>query len=133
MGSSQNCNCCQKYRHTVIYLLILFASTSSLTQVRFFAEGRAISKVIEAAQKSMREQRVAAVSRIQIGSRPPRCERRCSACEHCEAVQVPVAPQVHFDRRERDIPTIAYSGGNDYSNYKPISWKCKCGDLFFNP
>ncbi|CAI0464227.1 unnamed protein product [Linum tenue] len=24
-------------------------------------------------------------------------------------------------------------GGEDYSNYKPMSWKCKCGNSIFNP
>ncbi|CAN0858444.1 EPIDERMAL PATTERNING FACTOR-like protein 1 [Linum grandiflorum] len=23
--------------------------------------------------------------------------------------------------------------GNRYSNYKPIGWKCRCGDHFYNP
>ncbi|PON71386.1 EPIDERMAL PATTERNING FACTOR-like protein [Trema orientale] len=134
------------------------------------AEGRAISMLIEAAQRGggyMEEEskvvRVVVGMRRgrQIGSRPPRCERRCSACGHCEAVQVPVAPLVlhhQNDNRSRtrhdqnDISrsrrrnrsssisskninnfNVAYSRGDDLSNYKPMSWKCKCGDFLFNP
>ncbi|KAK8924020.1 EPIDERMAL PATTERNING FACTOR-like protein 2 [Platanthera zijinensis] len=59
------------------------------------------------------------VGSMKIGSRPPRCEEICRACGRCEAVQVPAMPQ----RRRRD----------DGSNYKPLSWKCKCGDLILNP
>ena len=87
----------------------------------------------------------------QIGSRPPRCERLCSSCGHCEAVQVPVSPQVllhqndNRSRRRRsqisrfsfknnnNNNNVAYSRGDDVSNYKPTSWKCKCGDFLFNP
>ncbi|CAI0464228.1 unnamed protein product [Linum tenue] len=30
--------------------------------------------------------------------------------------------------------SVAYtSRGEDYSNYKPMSWKCKCGNSIFNP
>lgn len=69
--------------------------------------------------------------RALIGSRPPICERRCMTCGHCEAVQVPVIP------RERN-PTRRFWGiatlrGDYSSNYKPLSWKCKCGNRIFNP
>ncbi|OMP01724.1 hypothetical protein COLO4_11642 [Corchorus olitorius] len=40
------------------------------------------------------EEEKAMLLRGQIGSRPPRCERRCSSCGHCEAIQVPTNPQV---------------------------------------
>ncbi|GFP78860.1 epidermal patterning factor-like protein 2, partial [Phtheirospermum japonicum] len=76
------------------------------------------------------------ILRARIGSQPPRCERRCSSCGHCEAIQVPTNPQI---RRRREIANstavsvIAYARGDDNSNYKPMSWKCKCGNLIFNP
>ena len=69
-------------------------------------------------------------SKGQIGSRPPRCEGRCRSCGRCEAVQVPVIPQVKNHGRTRDMPL---SRSDDLSNYKPMSWKCKCGNYFFNP
>ncbi|GMH13653.1 hypothetical protein Nepgr_015494 [Nepenthes gracilis] len=75
-----------------------------------------------------------------IGSGPPKCERRCAYCVHCEAVQVPIsAPHkqglkpagAHF---LHSTPTTVNSrADDDDSNYKPISWKCKCGDFIFNP
>nr|DAD48263.1 TPA_asm: hypothetical protein HUJ06_018200 [Nelumbo nucifera] len=74
--------------------------------------------------------------RAQIGSRPPRCERRCSSCGHCEAVQVPVAPQYRSStsrHSSKDYTIAASSRREDSSNYKPMSWKCKCGDMIFNP
>ncbi|EXB75635.1 hypothetical protein L484_026111 [Morus notabilis] len=129
-------------------------------------EGRAISKLIEAAKKEghvEEEKMVRVVVRAhQIGSRPPRCERRCSGCGPCEAVQVPVVPQllqnhhmmsrsrttnnffsfsgfkqllcsVNCKRSKRTKNFVTYSRGDDFSNYKPMSWKCKCGDFLFNP
>ncbi|GMN40036.1 hypothetical protein TIFTF001_009261 [Ficus carica] len=86
-----------------------------------------------------------------IGSRPPRCERRCRACGHCEAVQVPVVPQILVSRSRSSLISakttrsttraknndnyhlVADSRSVDFSNYKPMSWKCKCGDFLFNP
>ncbi|KAG6489202.1 hypothetical protein ZIOFF_050462 [Zingiber officinale] len=57
-----------------------------------------------------------------MGSRPPSCEMRSNRCRsHCEAVQVPattVDDQSSVDKR---------------SNYKPMKWKCKCGNRMFNP
>lgn len=84
------------------------------------------------------------VGRRLIGSRPPRCESRCRDCGHCKAVQVPISPQFRrssssqkqqtiSSRRSQYLYAAAYSRGNDISNYKPMCWKCQCGDSFFNP
>ncbi|KAF6157965.1 hypothetical protein GIB67_015281 [Kingdonia uniflora] len=93
------------------------------------AEGRAVFKLMKTPQIVGGEDEKA-IMRTQIGSSPPRCERRCNNCGHCEAVQVPATPQdknkiIHFS-------TVSLRG--EYSsNYKPMSWKCKCGDFIFNP
>ncbi|GAV73181.1 hypothetical protein CFOL_v3_16668 [Cephalotus follicularis] len=131
MGSSQNCFCCHKHRHLIFSLL--FILVSSLNQVGFIAEGRAITKLIEAAHNGMEEEKMMS---MRIGSRPPRCDRRCSTCEHCEAVQVPVTTKAQSHRRSHfttATPTVAYARGDDISNYKAMSWKCKCGNMIFNP
>jgi hypothetical protein len=75
------------------------------------------------------------VEKVQIGSRPPKCEKRCKSCMHCEAVQVPILPsKVQIKRSHYSETKVTYSSrGDGLSNYKPISWKCKCGDYFFNP
>ncbi|GER39611.1 epidermal patterning factor-like protein [Striga asiatica] len=65
--------------------------------------------------------------RVRIGSSPPRCERICESCRHCEAVQIPTTnPQVKARIQNS-------SSNDDTTNYKPLSWKCKCGNLIFNP
>lgn len=64
-----------------------------------------------------------------IGSRPPSCEGRCSGCGHCEAVQVPLAPL----KKQRASATVNSRGDEYSSNYKPMNWKCKCGDRILNP
>ncbi|KAH0455146.1 hypothetical protein IEQ34_017070 [Dendrobium chrysotoxum] len=59
-----------------------------------------------------------------IGSRPPRCERRCPAFSHCEPVQVhATSQQIHASFHSFMITNAK----DDDSNYKPMSWKCKCG------
>jgi hypothetical protein len=66
-----------------------------------------------------------------IGSRPPRCERVCMSCGHCEAVQVPIVPQEGRARQEQALFGYRVNGG--VANYKPLSWKCKCGGAILDP
>ncbi|OEL15090.1 hypothetical protein BAE44_0023891 [Dichanthelium oligosanthes] len=86
--------------------------------------------------------------RALIGSRPPRCERVCMSCGHCEAVQVPIVPQ---DRRQKRAATTATAAADQervvtavsaaaftyrvdgITNYKPLSWKCRCGSTILDP
>ncbi|CAL0305632.1 unnamed protein product [Lupinus luteus] len=137
MGRTQICLCCHKYIQIIIcYLIILFASTSIFTNILFMAEGRGISNLNEVAQKGMKEKGLVMVVKSQIGSRPPKCEGRCRTCGHCEAVKVPVEPivQKHISHYATISGVITHSSrSDDLSNYKPMSWKCKCGDYFFNP
>ncbi|CAA0839694.1 EPIDERMAL PATTERNING FACTOR-like protein 2 [Striga hermonthica] len=59
--------------------------------------------------------------RVRIGSSPPRCERICESCRHCEAVQVPTTnPQVNKARVEN---SSSNDDDDDTTNYKPLSWK----------
>lgn len=134
MGRAKIGFCCHRNRQLIISLLFILVSSSTL--VRFTAEGRAITKLLEAAPEKGVEEEKIAVKAQTIGSRPPRCDKRCNSCEHCEAVQVPIATQAHSRKRSRfsaAISNIAYSRGDGISNYKPMSWKCKCGNLIFNP
>ncbi|KAB2629686.1 EPIDERMAL PATTERNING FACTOR-like protein 2 [Pyrus ussuriensis x Pyrus communis] len=140
MGGSQNCIFCHKNRN--IYISILLFLVSSSTHLIFMAEGgRPISsKPGEFAPARVLQENKAgvAVSARQIGSVRPSCERRCSACGRCVAVQVPVTPQVneirsHGSSSSVSPKNVAYSRGDDITNYKPMSWKCKCGNLLYNP
>ncbi|XP_038882801.1 EPIDERMAL PATTERNING FACTOR-like protein 2 isoform X2 [Benincasa hispida] len=103
---------------------LLFFLILASTQMRFMAEGRLISRNVNDEDK--------VVLRGQIGSRPPKCERRCSWCGHCEAIQVPANPQKSAIKNSSTMKNIAYAR-DEASNYKPMSWKCKCGSLIFNP
>lgn len=67
-----------------------------------------------------------------IGSRPPRCKGICLNCGPCEAVQVPATPQETKSAVNSNYMSIN-GRGTESSNYKPINWKCKCGNFIFNP
>ncbi|KAL8154063.1 hypothetical protein V2J09_011823 [Rumex salicifolius] len=98
----------------------------SFTQITSIAQGRQMSNaavVYEVRVEGFKE-------RALIGSRPPKCERRCSSCVHCIAIEVPIVPQKR--RLIKPIETLN-SRGDNLSNYKPVSWKCKCGNLIFTP
>jgi hypothetical protein len=99
----------------------------------------------------LQEQSIAGI-RGAIGSRPPSCEGRCRSCGHCEAVQVPISPQELQKKKKkkqqlrhgsRSAATALRGGADDgraipdfyydHSNYKPLSWRCKCGQHTLEP
>ncbi|PSS36685.1 MEPFL1 like [Actinidia chinensis var. chinensis] len=76
--------------------------------------------------------------KTRLGSTPPSCHNKCNQCHPCLAVQVPAMPShVRFQpglnrvRPTQFHDSLSYS--NKYSNYKPLSWKCRCRDHFYNP
>ncbi|GLU13099.1 hypothetical protein SLE2022_297460 [Rubroshorea leprosula] len=77
--------------------------------------------------------------KTRLGSTPPSCHNKCNGCHPCMAVQVPTLPS--HDGTQPDSSGSAVSNpkqfidpsGNRYSNYKPLGWKCRCGDHFYNP
>ncbi|XP_030455844.1 EPIDERMAL PATTERNING FACTOR-like protein 2 [Syzygium oleosum] len=119
----------QRVLSFTIFILITYLMGSSLWEFR--TEGKAILKHTDSS-KAMSESK-ASVRRIQIGSAPPRCERKCSSCGHCEAIQVPANPQDESGNTSTVFTVDYYSRGDESSNYKPMSWKCKCGKFIFNP
>ncbi|KAM7264826.1 hypothetical protein ACFE04_002509 [Oxalis oulophora] len=110
------------------FLLLLILSS---TQLRFNVEaGRPNPKLSNEEKMAMR-------GRL-IGSRPPKCERMCSWCRDCEAVQIPTNPQIRNSSPSPSpsrfyVDLANYYARRDDSNYKPMSWKCKCGNFIFNP
>lgn len=82
--------------------------------------------------------------KTRLGSTPPSCHNKCNQCHPCRPVQVPTLPShvepvrsgltrtVHNPMRVFFDPS-PQGNGNKYSNYKPLGWKCRCGDHFFNP
>ncbi|KAI5655124.1 hypothetical protein M9H77_32311 [Catharanthus roseus] len=134
-------NFSQRRRILVIFWLLLMITT---TWSR--AKGRAIPNLVKVEKapesteiKKTEEENVVMEKRVLIGSRPPRCERRCSSCRGpCEAVQVPIVPSNKLIRSQHllnasPLSIAYYSRGSDISNYKPMCWKCKCGNFMFNP
>ncbi|KAI3760986.1 hypothetical protein L1987_51390 [Smallanthus sonchifolius] len=126
--------CCHNPKllhHLTIYLLFFLIPLS--TQLRSFAQGRMLVKPATNSQVEVEK----TILRGQLGSRPPRCERRCGSCGHCEAIQVPTTSQIKTATNGVKNPKVGVTNTFarvDYnSNYKPMSWKCKCGRLIFDP
>ncbi|KAH7852359.1 hypothetical protein Vadar_023884 [Vaccinium darrowii] len=82
--------------------------------------------------------------KTRLGSTPPSCHNKCNQCHPCFAVQVPTMPS--HNRFQPALPRVtpaeffdstpsssSSSFTNKYSNYKPLGWKCRCRDRFFNP
>ncbi|URE07561.1 EPIDERMAL PATTERNING FACTOR-like protein 1 [Musa troglodytarum] len=64
------------------------------------------------------KQGVLVEDKARLGSAPPNCHNRCNECTPCTAVPDPTAPDRPKDK---------------HSNYKPLGWKCRCGDNLYNP
>ncbi|CAN6479914.1 unnamed protein product [Victoria cruziana] len=67
-----------------------------------------------------------------LGSTPPSCHNKCNMCNPCMAVQVPTLPTHQQPLKAADgVPVLIEA--DQYSNYKPLGWKCRCGNRLFNP
>ncbi|XP_077213957.1 EPIDERMAL PATTERNING FACTOR-like protein 1 [Tasmannia lanceolata] len=73
--------------------------------------------------------------KTRLGSTPPNCHNRCNECNPCRAVQVPTQPIHNRVDPINAVPMDLSSSliDNKYSNYKPLEWKCQCGNRLFNP
>ncbi|GMI67936.1 hypothetical protein like AT5G10310 [Hibiscus trionum] len=79
--------------------------------------------------------------KTRLGSTPPSCHNKCNGCHPCMAVQVP-SPLLGQDSLQRAGSSKAMANSmehfdplsaNQYSNYKPLGWKCCCDYHFYNP
>ncbi|XP_051123692.1 EPIDERMAL PATTERNING FACTOR-like protein 2 isoform X2 [Andrographis paniculata] len=133
----------------IALFLILLPLISTLSSFHMFSQatiflyifcpGRELSsRVSSDGTNLVRKNNQERVRLLVMGSRPPRCdESMCKNCGQCEAVQVPISPTQENDDQvmqpRDDLFAAAYDRGDDISNYKPMCWKCKCGDLIINP
>ncbi|XP_054805085.1 EPIDERMAL PATTERNING FACTOR-like protein 8 [Prosopis cineraria] len=64
-----------------------------------------------------------------MGSKPPSCFNKCFTCKPCKAALVIIYPH-----RRNDVHSNKDSGGQGGDEgYYLLSWKCKCGNKFFQP
>ncbi|KAL2241497.1 EPIDERMAL PATTERNING FACTOR-like protein 2 [Sesamum indicum] len=116
--------CCHRL---AVSILVIVISTSSQFRLFGIAEGRKMAQTAGNFQTVEEDKKT--MWRAQIGSRPPQCERRCSSCAHCEAIQVPTNPQTRSAiENSASGSSAADARGDDHSNYKPMSWKSRIGD-----
>ncbi|KAI3989707.1 hypothetical protein MKX01_009199 [Papaver californicum] len=88
-------------------------------------------------------------NKSRLGSTPPSCYNRCDHCNPCMAVQVPAPIRDRFkpglnklvpltkkknqEKSTESVYTKSSAGNDQYTNYKPLGWKCRCGNHIFNP
>ncbi|CAH9143100.1 unnamed protein product [Cuscuta epithymum] len=84
---------------------------------------------------SNRDLNLLAEEKSRLGSTPPSCHNKCDHCHPCMAVQVPTLPS-HGGGQPGGVARVMpvdYFDLPRYSNYKPLGWKCSCGDHLYNP
>ncbi|XP_073036404.1 EPIDERMAL PATTERNING FACTOR-like protein 8 [Primulina eburnea] len=70
-----------------------------------------------------------------LGSRPPACSvDKCMNCRPCEATLV-IPPHRNNDNKKNKNIERAYekSSRREDDSYYLLSWKCRCGDKFYQP
>ncbi|XP_062188106.1 EPIDERMAL PATTERNING FACTOR-like protein 2 [Phragmites australis] len=124
------------------FSILLLLLTSSMEVAYSDARRLPLRGVLEIGTSKEKEAEIRGEmkGRALIGSRPPRCERLCISCGHCEAVQVPIVPQDHHKgatttraHQEHEVTAMFTFRVNGITNYKPLSWKCKCGGTILDP
>ncbi|KAL6633518.1 hypothetical protein ACP70R_026189 [Stipagrostis hirtigluma subsp. patula] len=73
-----------------------------------------------------------AEDKSRLGSTPPSCHNRCSACNPCTPVQVTTVPGSSRSAGSR-VADDTVAGFSRYSNYKPLGWKCRCAGRLYDP
>lgn len=137
---------------------LLFVTTSLLLLLALLSPAPSTSPTAAQWQAST-PQGMLMEDKIRLGSTPPSCRNRCNACSPCMAVQVPtlpggggtLRPAATFTRgkpKRTAAKALRAGSGSDkfasadaatpleyrsYPNYKPLGWKCRCGDHLFNP
>lgn len=66
-------------------------------------------------------------NKLVLGSRPPRCVNKCLSCRPCMAALV-ISPHHKVGHIHKAKITAEKDEG-----YYLLSWKCKCGNRFFQP
>ncbi|XP_066398536.1 EPIDERMAL PATTERNING FACTOR-like protein 2 [Miscanthus floridulus] len=124
----------------ILFLFYILLVASSMEEVTFSDANTGGTDKVMAANKQeaarIKWERETEGRRSLIGSRPPRCERVCTSCGHCEAVQVPIVPQ---EEKARAATAVTLAAAvftyrvDGITSYKPLSWKCRCGGTILDP
>ncbi|CAM6100419.1 unnamed protein product [Calypogeia fissa] len=69
----------------------------------------------------------------QMGSKPPNCDGKCDLCLPCEAVEVPISNHSVQKVQEDSQHPSTFVAQPDDTNYMPESWRCACGNEYYNP
>ncbi|XP_061950588.1 EPIDERMAL PATTERNING FACTOR-like protein 8 [Populus nigra] len=101
------------YGIRITFIVILFFSLTFLPPVS------AGSSMPSRESEDMKQKKMV------LGSRPPQCVNRCSNCKPCMAALV--TPPHH----KNGVRGPSSSKGDE--SYYLLSWKCKCGDKYFQP
>ncbi|KAL9326213.1 hypothetical protein ACSQ67_006858 [Phaseolus vulgaris] len=64
--------------------------------------------------------------KLVLGSRPPKCVNKCLSCKPCMAALV-ISPHHRVSHIHKATTAQRDEG------YYLLSWKCKCGNKFFQP
>ncbi|CAL0330497.1 unnamed protein product [Lupinus luteus] len=67
-------------------------------------------------------------NKLVLGSRPPRCVNKCLNCKPCMATLV-ISPH----HKDVHIHKATTKKAQRDEGYYLLSWKCKCGNKFFQP
>ncbi|KAL9264818.1 EPIDERMAL PATTERNING FACTOR-like protein [Drosera capensis] len=163
VGSSSSSSSSSSLNHAFVLIIIspllyfLFFAPCTVYAVPTASPAQRMMRMRTMMMVEEKEKALIIGEKTRLGSTPPTCHNKCNQCHPCWAVQVPTLPshdgeelnhRRRQDRRNKnngrkfvaefydDVDFGRYgsgSGGNRYSNYKPLGWQCLCREQFFNP
>ncbi|KAJ4756760.1 EPIDERMAL PATTERNING FACTOR-like protein [Rhynchospora pubera] len=85
---------------------------------------------------SHKEMEMLLEDKSRLGSTPPSCHNKCNQCNPCFPVQVPAFlaqnKPMHRAKMTR-LTNVDLHSFREFSNYKPLGWKCQCHQQLYNP
>ncbi|XP_073128948.1 EPIDERMAL PATTERNING FACTOR-like protein 8 [Henckelia pumila] len=112
-------------------LLVIFFFFS-LTLLPSISGAGGINGLMDEKSKNVDEQ----MKKTILGSRPPACSvDKCMNCRPCEATLV-IPPHRNNDNKNKNKNKnmeAKLSRSREDDSYYLLSWKCRCGDKFFQP
>ncbi|KAF3337623.1 EPIDERMAL PATTERNING FACTOR-like protein 1-like protein [Carex littledalei] len=113
---------------------LLMATLLVLLLLIFSLEG--VSCISRFLLSSHKELEMLLEDKARLGSKPPSCHNKCNQCNPCFPVQVPAYLAQNNPMRRGKISRsteIDMKFFREFSNYKPLGWKCQCHQNLYNP
>ncbi|KAJ3700480.1 hypothetical protein LUZ61_004185 [Rhynchospora tenuis] len=116
--------------------MAMAATNAALLILLFLSSLNSVTCITRFLLLSHKEMEMLLEDKSRLGSTPPSCHNKCNQCNPCFPVQVPAFPAqdnpIHRAKKKR-LTNVDLHSFREFSNYKPLGWKCQCHQHLYNP